>query len=158
MKAFYFKPELCDLCRKCEEACSNACKKYRSLPSSKALPHVRAFFSTKGPILRFCKQCEEPPCVDACIGESLQMGPGDFVIQDESRCIGCFMCNMVCPNAAMVPSYIHKKAFKCTKQCDFSDSAPPCVKSCDRGALTFEDVIDTTKKIRRKRMAELPRK
>ena len=158
MKAFYFKPELCDLCRKCEDACRNCKKKNRTDPSAKASPHIRAFFSTKGPILRFCKQCEEPPCVDACIGEALQVGEGNFVTQDESRCIGCFMCNMVCPNAAIVPSYGNKKAFKCTGQCAGENDDLPCVKSCDRGALTYEDVIDQTKKLRRQRRTEIPHK
>jgi Fe-S-cluster-containing hydrogenase component 2 len=95
--------------------------------------------------------------VDACIGESLQMGPNGLVVQDEERCIGCFMCNMVCPHGAMKTIMSQEKAFKCTLMCG-TKTQPTCVLSCDRGALFFEEVSQHNKKIRRAKLKELPRK
>jgi carbon-monoxide dehydrogenase iron sulfur subunit len=156
MKAFTFKPEKCDLCRKCEEACVAVCGSAQK-KSSEYVPHIRVFQSPEGPYIRLCRHCEEPPCVDACIGESLQRGPNGLVIQDEERCIGCFMCNMVCPHGAMKTIMSQEKAFKCTLMCG-TKTQPTCVLACDRGALFFEEVSAHNKTIRRAKLKELPRK
>ena len=76
------------------------------------------------------------------------MGPNENVCQDVDRCIGCFMCNMVCPHAAIVPTVSMKKALKCTLACG-EGGLPACVISCDRGALVLEE--DTTSMIKRTR-------
>ena len=91
MKAFQFIPDKCDLCRKCEEACVAVCGSSKK-ESGGYVPHIRVLQGPEGPFMRLCKHCEDSPCVDACIGESLQKGPDGLVIQDETRCIGCFMC------------------------------------------------------------------
>lgn len=156
MKAFNFKSDQCDLCRKCEEACVEVCRKSGN-PSAKFVPHIRVHPSTAGPFVRLCRQCEDSPCVDACIGESLKRGPDGLVIQDEDRCIGCFMCNMVCPHGAMKTIMSQEKAFKCTLQCGVKKE-PACALACDRGALFFEDCGLHNKRKRREKIKELPRK
>ncbi len=150
MKAFQFKPEKCDLCRKCEEACVEVCGSAKR-KSGKFVPHIRVLQSPKGPFLRMCKHCEDAPCVDACIGESLQRGPDGLVIQDDDRCIGCFMCNMVCPHGAMKTVMSQEKAFKCTLMCG-KEEIPTCVFACDRGALFFEEVRANNSKKRREKL------
>jgi len=86
------------------------------------------------------------------------MGSNGNVCQDVDRCIGCFMCNMVCPHAAVVPTVSMKKALKCTLSCN-KGGLPACVIACDRGALMLED--DLTKMIktaRRNRFKELTKR
>jgi carbon-monoxide dehydrogenase iron sulfur subunit len=156
MKAFQFKPEKCDLCRKCEEACAAVCGSSKN-QSGQYVPHIRVFQGPKGPFMRLCKHCEEAPCVDACIGESLQRGPDGLVLQDEKRCIGCFMCNMVCPHGAIKTVMSQEKAFKCTMLCG-KQEIPTCVFACDRGALFFEDMREHNNQTRRARLKEMPRK
>jgi carbon-monoxide dehydrogenase iron sulfur subunit len=154
MKCIAFYPEKCDLCRKCEIACTEKIRNFRPEEAPSA-PHIRMFVSPTGPVARICHHCEEPPCVDACIGESLYVGPESNVCQDVDRCIGCFMCNMVCPHAAVVPTVSMKKALKCTLACG-KGSLPACVISCDRGALVVEeDGQKMVKKMRRNRFKEI---
>lgn len=154
MKVIAFYPEKCDLCRKCEIACNEKIKNFcpDEFPSA---PHVRIFVSPIGPMARICHHCEEPPCVDACIGESLYIGTEGNVCQDVDRCVGCFMCNMVCPYAAIIPTVSMKKALKCTVSCG-EEGLPACITACDRGALVLEeDVYMMVKKTRRERFDEI---
>ncbi len=150
MKAFVFKKDKCDVCRECEVACAEACGKSNN-DSARFAPFIKVYQSPDGPFLRLCKHCEGTPCVDACIGESLQRGPDGLIIQDEKRCIGCFMCNMVCPHGAIKTVMSMEKAFKCTLVCGMEDD-PPCVTSCTRGALFFDDFISTIKRRRNRKI------
>jgi len=156
MKAFVFRPDKCDVCRECEVACVAACSAAPK-DSSRYAPFIKVYQSPQGPFLRLCKHCEDTPCVDACIGESLQRGPGGIIIQDEKRCVGCFMCNMVCPHGAIKTVMGLEKAFKCTLICGGGD-APACVVACDRGALQFDDFSTTVKKRRARKIQGILRK
>lgn len=156
MKAFVFRPDKCDVCRKCEVACSEKCSTSKS-DSAGYAPFIKVYQSPEGPFLRLCRHCEDAPCVDACIGESLQRGPNGLVIQDEDRCIGCFMCNMVCPHGAMKTIMSQEKAFKCTLMCG-KEEMPTCVFACDRGALFFDDVRAQNKQKRRAKLRGYPQK
>ena len=153
MKAFVFRPDKCDVCRQCEVACSAKCSKSSS-DSAGYAPFIKVYQSPQGPFLRLCKHCEDTPCVDACIGESLKCGNDGIIIQDEKRCIGCFMCNMVCPHGAIKTVMSLEKAFKCTLICGEKDN-PPCVAVCDREALFFDDFSTTVKKRRNRKIKEI---
>ena len=45
----------------------------------------------------FCRHCDEPSCVEACISGALTKGEDGLVVCDQNICIGCFMCVMSCP-------------------------------------------------------------
>ncbi|MCP4714289.1 MAG: hypothetical protein GY868_04155 [Deltaproteobacteria bacterium] len=156
MKAFRFISERCDLCRKCEEACASVCGTSKK-PSGEYVPHIRVYQGPQGPFMRLCKHCEDAPCVDACIGESLQRGPDGLVIQDEKRCIGCFMCNMVCPHGGMKTIMSQEKAYKCTLLCGKLET-PTCVFACDRKALFFDELKESNSQKRRAKLKEYPRR
>jgi len=154
MKGVAFYPDKCDVCRKCEIACVEKIRNFRPDEAPSA-PHIRMFISPQGPVARICHHCEEPPCVDACIGESLYLASGGTVCQHVDRCVGCFMCNMVCPHAAVVPTVLMKKALKCTLSCG-EGGLPACVFACDRGALVVEEDMSTMlKRARRNRFKEM---
>ncbi len=44
-----------------------------------------------------CAQCDEPLCAFSCKSGALHRLPDGAVVLDETRCIDCLMCFMVCP-------------------------------------------------------------
>ena len=59
------------------------------------------------------------------------------VYVDAERCVGCWMCVMVCPFGAILPNAETKTAHKCDL-CKDSDGIA-CVDACLTGALTFRE-------------------
>ncbi len=118
-----------------------------------------------------CQHCDEPPCVEACmascISKDKKTGKVDIDIE---RCVGCWMCIMVCPFASITRRYAEdaersyslgdasaprsdtsqnnhirgNKALKCDL-CPDRDS-PACVDSCPTRALSYETRSEVTKK------------
>jgi carbon-monoxide dehydrogenase iron sulfur subunit len=80
-----------------------------------------------------CQQCEDAPCQLICPTEAMtEEGI------DETRCIGCGLCMMVCPFGAVVVQ--ERKAHKCD-QCPDLDT-PACIKACSKRAIAK---VDTAK-------------
>ena len=48
---------------------------------------------------KWCKKCWL--CVEFCPREVLEMGDDAPVVKDASRCIGCLLCEMHCPDFAI---------------------------------------------------------
>ena len=140
MKAFVFRSDKCDVCRECEVACAAECSKSDN-DSARFAPFIKVYQSPEGPFLRLCKHC----------------GPEGIIVQDEKRCIGCFMCNMVCPHGAIKTVMSMEKAFKCTLICGEGED-PPCVSVCDKGALFFDDFVNTVKRRRNRKIRGLIKK
>jgi len=153
MKAFVFRSDKCDVCRECEVACNAACSESKN-DSARFAPFIKVYQSPEGPFLRLCKHCEDTPCVDACIGEALQKAPDGLIVQDEKRCIGCFMCNMVCPHGAIKTVMSMEKAYKCSLVCG-KNGDPACATACSREALYFDDFSATVKKRRNRKIRGL---
>lgn len=85
-----------------------------------------------------CQHCDDPPCVEACmascISKDKKTGKVDIDIE---RCVGCWMCIMVCPFASITRQYTEdNKAVKCDL-CPGRD-VPACVEACPTRALSFE--------------------
>jgi carbon-monoxide dehydrogenase iron sulfur subunit len=152
LKSFVFDGEKCDLCRKCEEACLQC---LRELDQDYVFSPIRVVVSNGKPFLSVCRQCEDAPCVEVCIAGAMQQGEGEeFVLHNPGRCIGCLMCNMVCPWGVVTPLYSRKNAFKCSGMCNTQN--PPCVCACDRDALIFEAPLKTVRKRRVARGKVIP--
>ncbi|MDI6800278.1 MAG: 4Fe-4S binding protein [Actinomycetota bacterium] len=121
--------ELCDGCRDCLSACkeavgSNADKEAVSRISIKEEGDLRI------PIL--CHNCEEPPCVAACMPGARVKRDG-FVQTDYAKCVGCWMCIMACPFGATLRAAGEHLAYKC-EGC-LEEEIPACVQVCKPGAL-----------------------
>lgn len=89
----------------------------------------------------FCRHCDEPECVMACMSGALSKNPvTGHVEYDEKRCAACYMCVMNCPFGSIKPDRVNKvKIIKCDF-CDDKEDGPSCVASCPKKAIFVEEV------------------
>lgn len=87
-----------------------------------------------------CRQCSEPPCVSACMTGALLVDDlSGIVTHGLEKCVGCFMCAMVCPYGAIKADQDTKKIRKCD-QCTSLQQEPACVAACPTNALSFVEI------------------
>jgi len=138
---FVFDPSLCFGCQGCVAACINAnqiegdqhWRKVFKLP-----PHHGQNDTMY--LSMSCNHCENPPCVQACPANALQVRQEDrIVILDQDRCLGCRYCQMACPFDAIVWMEDKKTVGKCIMCYQRLDQGrePACVETCFSGALQF---------------------
>jgi NAD(P)H-nitrite reductase large subunit/Fe-S-cluster-containing hydrogenase component 2 len=136
-----FNRERCLACRACELACSVVHSGSQRLETAiaEALPPKRRVTLAAGKdgieALR-CEQCAEPLCAFSCKSGALHRDPiSGWIALEESRCVGCFMCMMVCPHGIRPdPATDH------VVRCDvcLGLEIPACVAACPTGALATE--------------------
>ena len=136
-----FNRERCLACRACELACSvtHSGSKRLETAIAEALPPKRRVTVAAGrdgiEALR-CEQCAEPLCAFSCKSGALHRDPiSGWIALEESRCVGCFMCMMVCPHGIRPdPATDH------VVRCDvcLGREIPACVAACPTGALATE--------------------
>ena len=96
---------------------------------------------------QFCRHCDEPACVEACMTGALQKGEDGLVTCDEDVCVGCFMCVMSCPYGMARPSMnIDGKMVKCDGCAGRETMA--CVDACPQGCLTMEEDSDAAVEVK----------
>ncbi|MDO0824949.1 4Fe-4S dicluster domain-containing protein [Desulfosporosinus nitroreducens] len=137
-------------------SCTVACKVHNNLPVDMIYNPV----TTVGPtgvypnlhmahIPLLCMHCEQTPCVNACPTGASQRREDGIVWIEESKCVGCKTCVMVCPYGARVSN--HEKGT--VQKCDFcfdrvdKGSIPRCVQSCHQKARIFGDLDDETSEV-----------
>ena len=133
-----FNRERCLACRACELACSVAHSRSGQLETAiaEALPPKRRVTIAAGKngvdALR-CEQCAEPLCAFSCKSGALHRDPiSGWIALEESRCVGCFMCMMVCPHGIR-PDPATDRVVRCDVCRD--REIPACVAACPTGAL-----------------------
>ncbi|MFZ2653335.1 MAG: 4Fe-4S dicluster domain-containing protein [Victivallales bacterium] len=91
----------------------------------------------------FCRHCDEPACVEACMSGALTKGDDGLVVCNHDYCIGCFMCVMSCPYGMARPSV--KNGGKMIK-CDGcrGRKSMACVDACPQRCLTEIETDDRT--------------
>ncbi|MHC1636025.1 MAG: 4Fe-4S dicluster domain-containing protein [Candidatus Methanospirareceae archaeon] len=160
MKGIFIDLERCVGCKSCEIYCAV------EHSSSKEL--FTAISETPPPVKRInvevvtmgevslplqCRHCEEAPCVDTCpsgaLDRDLERG---IVVHERDRCIGCWMCAVVCPFGVIIPEKESKIVLKCDRCPDLE--MPACVTACPTKALIFGDLGDIMKE-RRKKVASI---
>ncbi len=156
MKEVFIEFERCTACKSCEIACAvehSSSKELFTAIYEKPLPvkriHVERAFCFSYPAK--CMHCTDAACIKACpAGAMSREADSGAVFVNEDRCMGCFMCAMVCPFGAVSVSPEEKVAVKC----DFCLSrlkegkVPACVEGCPTRALTFGEVNHLVKKKR----------
>lgn len=146
MKKIYIQEAYCIGCRLCEIYCQ--------VKHSKSKKIIKAFKNEREDIMSRvlveeigynsfaiqCRHCDDAPCVEACISGAMRKNENTgVVICDENKCVGCWMCIMVCPYGVIKRGPSSKKvASKCDLCID--EDIPVCVKNCPNEALKFIDV------------------
>jgi NAD(P)H-nitrite reductase large subunit/Fe-S-cluster-containing hydrogenase component 2 len=136
-----FNRERCLACRACELACSVAHSSSGQLETAIAeeLPPKRRVTVAAGKdgvdALR-CEQCAEPLCAFSCKSGALYRDPiSGWIALEESRCVGCFMCMMVCPHGIR-PDPATDRVVRC--DVCLGRETPACVAACPTGALATQ--------------------
>ncbi len=131
MKKVYANPDLCTGCKNCSIACATS--------------HLGVANPRKGAIIvrqnlyegyefqSLCRHCDPAPCMDACMTGCIERDANGVVRLDSNRCIGCWMCVMVCPFDAIARDLEIQVARKCDLCVDLP--APACVAACPTEAL-----------------------
>ena len=146
----------CIACKACELACAvehSETKELAKALAEKNKPKKRvrvAAVSGDGSISIHCQHCEEAPCVKACMSGALSKdAKTGATTHDKEKCVGCWMCVMVCPFGAIVRDAEEHMAVKCDLCSDRDDYA--CVEACPTGALFVGTKEEFEKKIKKKR-------
>jgi len=142
MKKIYFNLHKCLGCKNCEIACGvehSLSKQLFSAINEFPLPLKRvSIFSAVGHCIPIrCLHCEDALCLFACKSGAISKDDNTGrVIIDSEKCIGCWMCIMVCPIGAIYINEIGKTAVKCDLCAE--KEIPACVLSCPTGALFYK--------------------
>lgn len=139
-KEIFVRLDRCVGCHSCELACAVEHSESKSLfgaMTETPAPRKRLYIEEqKVPLL--CRHCEDAPCVRVCrTGALLQDELTRLVTQDTDRCIGCWMCVMVCPYGVVGRLQERRVAVKCDR-CPDRES-PACTAACPTGALVFAE-------------------
>ena len=144
MKKIFIHEEYCMGCRLCEIHCLVQHSKAKEIIKAykgeypKVLPRV--IVEEKGHLsfAMQCRHCENASCVSACITGAMQKDKTGTVLCDENKCVGCWMCIMVCPFGVITRNTEGKKV---ASKCDLCIGAemPVCVKNCPNEAITYEE-------------------
>jgi anaerobic carbon-monoxide dehydrogenase iron sulfur subunit len=146
MKRVYVKEEVCIGCHLCEVYCqlhhAQSADLVKAFKRESPRPSPRLRVEKKGVVslsIR-CQQCDEAPCVYACLTGALTHDAEGVITVDGERCIGCWTCLLVCPLGAMRQDSRRNKVLKC----DLCQGAevPACVANCPNEALVYLDLHD----------------
>jgi carbon-monoxide dehydrogenase iron sulfur subunit len=146
MKRIVIHEEYCIGCRLCEIHCLVQHSQSRDIVKAFKVeqPRVmsRVLVEESGPVsfALQCRQCLEPSCLEACISGAMHRDEETgAVVCDESRCVGCWMCIMVCPTGSIQQNL---KGTRISSKCDlcYGAEVPACVAHCPNDALTYEEI------------------
>ncbi len=87
-----------------------------------------------------CRQCAAAVCMAICpTGAMHRDGPGEPVIVDDSLCVGCESCVIICPYGVprMTADHAHvEKCDQCVERVK-QGMEPACVEACPTNCLEF---------------------
>lgn len=144
LKRIFANEKYCIGCRLCEIHCQ--VQHSRSKNIIKAFKNERADLTPRLVVEQEsyhsfalqCRHCEDAQCLEACMTGAMQRDPETGVVtSDPERCVGCWMCIMVCPYGAINRGRDRRVASKCD-MCGGADE-PACVANCPNEALTYEE-------------------
>ncbi|MEI6499437.1 MAG: 4Fe-4S dicluster domain-containing protein [Armatimonadota bacterium] len=149
----------CVGCRGCQLACAVAHSKSQTLLGAVAegsKPRVSVLSSGDLAIPLQCRQCEDAPCVAICpTGALTKPQENGLVATDDTKCIGCRACMLVCPFGVISVGGKGRAIVKCDLCVSRLDAGetPACVGSCKTGAMQYGDLEEMVAE-RRQRTAE----
>ncbi len=147
MRKVYVKEQVCIGCHLCEVYCQLHYSPSRDLvkafkrESPRPLPRLRVEERGAVSLSVRCQQCDEAPCVQACLTGALTRDPTSLLVNlAEEQCTGCWTCLLVCPLGAIRQDTEREKILKCDL-CQ-GEEAPACVINCPNEALVYAEVRD----------------
>ena len=156
MKRILVDHTKCMGCKSCEIACAVEHSKSKTLigalfETPKSMPRIRVKQVKNYSYPVRCQHCEDAPCIMACpTGALYREEDIGAVLVNENKCIGCWMCTLVCPFGAIIPRKEPTFALKC----DFcierqrNGLKPACVEACPTETLTL---VEVEEEVERKR-------
>lgn len=141
---------LCTGCERCVEACKQENSLGTDMPrrwkrniDDLSSTRFTTIIRREGNrfIRHFCRHCEQPACVSACIVGALQKTAEGPVIYDSYKCIGCRYCLMSCPFG--IPRYDWESPTPYVRKCIMcyprvlAGRIPACVEACPQNATIF---------------------
>jgi carbon-monoxide dehydrogenase iron sulfur subunit len=145
----------CVACKTCELACAVEHSKSKDLfraLTEKTKPKKRLAVQTvdNKTVSIHCQHCQDAPCVVACMSGAMSKDKrAGTTLHNKEKCVGCWMCVMVCPFGAIVRDIESHIAVKCDLCSDRDDYA--CVTACPTGALFVGTKEEFEKKIKEKK-------
>ncbi|SFR96751.1 4Fe-4S dicluster domain-containing protein [Anaeromicropila populeti] len=147
MKRIMINKDLCYGCLSCSLACMAEHGKEKTTLYHLDLENKEnssrnfiALDSNNKPVPIFCRHCDEPECVDACISGAMTKDKNTgLVTYNQEKCASCYMCIMSCPYGVLKAD---DSARKIIMKCDFcgENSMPKCVESCPNQAIYLIEV------------------
>ncbi len=137
-----FKSDRCLACKACELVCSVVHSESQTLEkavleSPRPIRRVKLAAGGDGIEALRCDQCLEPLCVFSCKSGALSRDADSGTASlDPERCVGCWMCFMVCP-FGIRPDHDSDKALRCDVCSD--RESPACADACPTGALALSE-------------------
>jgi carbon-monoxide dehydrogenase iron sulfur subunit len=181
MRTVFVNPERCIGCLQCVYACAVEHSLARAeLPALSQDPpprsriHVEAGPKAGTSYPNRCRHCDPAPCIAVCPTAAISRdAEHDVVLIDESKCIACAMCAIVCPfdvityHPVAVAAHGHgtwagawgadgQAARTVAVKCDGcitrlrEGREPACVEVCKVDALTFGEVNEVVRDARRR--------
>lgn len=83
-------------------ACQAACVENHRRVGLQAYPRLIVTYTLEGTMPVQCRQCEDPPCAVVCPVKAIVLKDNSVQL-NESLCIGCKMCGLVCPFGVISP-------------------------------------------------------
>ena len=143
MKEILIRLDRCLGCRACELACAvehSVTKNLFTAIGEKPVPRKRVYleYVLEKSIPLLCRHCEDAPCVRVCRTGALTQDTLTRVVKpEETKCIGCWTCSMVCPYGVIGRKLEERVAVKCDR-CPNRD-IPACVEACPTRALVYAE-------------------
>lgn len=142
-RRIYTNPDLCTGCRLCASACS--VRLWGECNPEKAAITIWQDLFERFEGQRVCRHCDEPKCAGACMNGCVSKDEDTGqTLHDRSRCVGCWMCVMVCPFGAITSGGKNEQGHPVAIRCDLCEGQeqPLCVMVCPTGAIACVESAD----------------
>ncbi len=147
MKRIVAREEFCIGCRLCEVHClvqhSKSKKIIKAFRKERetVVPGVKVEQAGHVSFALQCRHCDDALCIEACMTGAMHRDEATgVVLSDPDKCVGCWMCIMVCPVGAVNRGTGRRVASKC--DLCMGEKMPVCVANCPNEAIVLEETDD----------------
>lgn len=146
MKRIFINKDKCAGCLGCGVACmaehnpaGKSVYDLRLSDKANAMLNNVQLDSAANPVPVFCRHCDDPACVRACMSGAMTKNPLTGTVDyDADVCAACFMCLMSCPFGVLK---VDPATRTIIQKCDYCGDrgSPRCTDECPTGAIEFKE-------------------